>query len=127
MEIDQATIIAEVTAACDEYERALMTNDLDAMDALFLPAATTVRYGVGENLYGIDEIRAFRQQRPGGSPQRQVLRREITAYGADMATSNLEFQRDGSDRIGRQSQTWLRTNEGWKIVAAHVSLMGLTH
>ncbi|MFV0243518.1 MAG: oxalurate catabolism protein HpxZ [Qingshengfaniella sp.] len=123
LEINLPAQLATLTAACDAYEDALMRNDLEAMDALFWARDQTIRYGVGENLYGIDEIRAFRKTRSGGSPQRRVLRREITTYGGQMGTCNLEFQREGSDRIGRQSQTWLRTAAGWKVVAAHVSFM----
>ncbi|WP_172331124.1 oxalurate catabolism protein HpxZ [Mangrovicoccus sp. HB161399] len=119
--------VAELTAACDAYEAALMTNDLDAMDALFWESPLTLRYGVGENLYGIDEIRDFRKARPGGSPQRQVIRREIVTYGEAMGTCNLEFRREGGTKTGRQSQTWLKTPDGWKVVAAHVSLMAETH
>ncbi|WP_342343724.1 oxalurate catabolism protein HpxZ [Martelella limonii] len=122
-EINLEQPLSELTAACDAYEAALMDNDLDAMDALFWNSAQTLRYGVGENLYGIDEIRAFRKGRSGGSPQRSVLRREIVTYGDDMGTCNLEFQRDGSSVKGRQSQTWLKTAAGWKVVAAHVSLL----
>ncbi|WP_138469118.1 oxalurate catabolism protein HpxZ [Poseidonocella sp. HB161398] len=116
--------VAELTAACDAYEAALMANDLAAMDALFWDSPLTLRYGAGENLYGIDEIRDFRKARPGGSPQRQVTRREIVTYGEAMGTCNLEFRREGSTSTGRQSQTWLKTPEGWKVVAAHVSLIG---
>ncbi len=127
MKIDDPAVVAEVTKACDRYEAALMANDLDTLDALFHAAPTTLRYGVGENLYGIDQIRAFRKGRAGGSPQRTVIRRVITTYGDEFATSNLEFRREGAERIGRQSQTWMRTPEGWRIVAAHVSLMGAGH
>lgn len=127
MEVDKPEVLREVNAACDRYEEALMSNDLDTLDALFFDAPQTLRYGVGENLYGIDEIRAFRLARPGGSPSRRVLKRVVSSFGDDFATSNLEFQREGSDKIGRQSQTWLRTDEGWRIVAAHVSLMGGSH
>jgi len=115
--------LAGLTAACDAYEAALMGNDLEAMDQLFWDSAFTLRYGVGENLYGIEAIREFRKARPGGSPQREVLRREITAFGTEMGISNLEFRREGSASIGRQSQTWLKTPEGWRVVAAHVSIM----
>lgn len=114
---------ASLTAACDSYETALMTNALETLDALFWDDPRTLRYGVGENLYGIGEIRAFRLARPGGSPQREVLRREIVTFGTDMGICNLEFQRVGGSRIGRQSQTWLRTAEGWRVISAHVSLM----
>lgn len=115
--------LAELTTACDEYETALMENDLDLLDALFWDNSLTLRYGVGENLYGISEIRDFRKGRAGGSPQRDVLRREIVTFGSDMGVCNLEFRRQGGSRIGRQSQTWLKTAEGWRIVSAHVSLM----
>ena len=116
-------ILAELTEACDAYEAALMSNDLDTLDALFHDDPATLRYGVGENLYGIDAIRAFRKARPGGSPPRDVLRREISLLGFDVGLCNLEFRRRGGTAIGRQSQTWLRTERGWRIVAAHVSIM----
>ncbi|GBQ31159.1 oxalurate catabolism protein HpxZ [Gluconacetobacter azotocaptans] len=121
--IDDPAIVAEVTAMSDRYEAALMANDLDELDALFRDAPETIRYGVGEVLYGFAEIAAFRKGRTGGSPQRRVLRRVVTALGHDVATVNLEFQREGGTRIGRQSQTWIRTDAGWKISCAHVSLM----
>lgn len=125
-EINKAEVLAELTKACDAYETALMENDLDTMDALFWDSPLTLRYGVGENLHGIDEIREFRKGRSGGSPRRDVVRREIVTFGDDMGTCNLVFQRQGGDRLGRQSQTWLKTPDGWKVVAAHVSLMGAT-
>jgi hypothetical protein len=125
MTIDDPDALAEVTAAFHEYERALMADDIPAMDRLFLDSGTTVRYGVGEVLYGIEEIRAFRKGR-GGSPQRTLGRVAITSYGRDLATANAEFFREGSDRRGRQSQTWVRFSDGWKVVAAHVSLEGTT-
>lgn len=115
--------LASLTAACDLYETALMENDLDTLDALFLDSAYTLRFGVGENLYGIEDIRAFRKSRTGGSPQRAVLRREIVTLGPELGLCNLAFQRDGSPRIGRQSQTWVNTPTGWRVISAHVSLM----
>nr|WP_198912614.1 oxalurate catabolism protein HpxZ [Acetobacter oeni] len=123
MKINNADVIREVTEASDRYEAALMANDLNQLDALFRDAPETIRYGIGENLYGFDEIAEFRKTRTGGSPQRDVIRRVVTAYGPDIATVNLEFRRKNSERTGRQSQTWLRTEEGWRIVAAHVSLV----
>ena len=123
MKINDPDIVAEVRAAFDAYEAALMTDDVAAMDQLFHDAPTTVRYGVGEVLYGIEEIREFRKGR-GGSPQRRLGRVEITAYGPDFATADAEFFRDGSDRRGRQSQSWVRFPDGWKVVSAHVSLEG---
>lgn len=123
--IDIPEVVAEVGAAFQAYERALMADDIAAMDRLFHAAPSTVRYGVGEVLYGIDEIREFRKGR-GGSPQRRLGRVEIHSFGRDFATANAEFFRDGSDRRGRQSQSWVRFADGWKVVSAHVSLEG-TH
>ena len=125
MTIDDPEILAEVTAAFHDYERALMADDVPAMDRLFADAPTTVRYGVGEVLYGADEIRAFRNGR-GGSPQRRLGRVAITTYGDSFATANAEFFREGSDRRGRQSQAWVKFADGWKVVSAHVSIEGST-
>jgi ketosteroid isomerase-like protein len=125
MTIDDPEALAEVTAAFHAYEAALMADDVPAMDALFHDAATTVRYGVGEVLYGADEIRAFRKGR-GGSPQRRLGRVAITAFGRDFATANAEFFREGSAARGRQSQAWVRFADGWKVVSAHVSIEGAT-
>lgn len=125
MQVDDVDVVAEVEAAFYAYERALMSDDIAAMDALFHHAPQTVRYGVGEVLYGIDEIRDFRKGR-GGSPQRTLGRVAIAAYGRDFATANAEFFREHSERRGRQSQTWVRFADGWKVVSAHVSLEGST-
>jgi len=125
MTVNDAGVVAEVTAQLERYERALTADDLAEMDALFHDAPTTVRYGVGEVLYGMDEIRDFRKGR-GGSPQRRVGRIAVAAFGPDAATANIEFFREGSDRRGRQSQTWIRFPDGWKIVSAHVSIEGST-
>lgn len=123
MTLNDPRIIAEVEPLADLYEKALGENDLQTLDDLFYAGPETVRYGVGENLYGIEEIREFRKKRPDGSPPRYVLRRVITTIGQDAAVVDLEFQRKGGTKIGRQSQTWFRTQNGWKILAAHVSLM----
>ena len=125
MHLNDPTAMQEVTDAFHAYERALMADDIAAMDALFRHGPETVRYGVGEVLYGIDEIREFRKGR-GGSPQRTLGRVEITTYGVDFATANAEFFRQGSTRRGRQSQAWVRFADGWKVVSAHVSLEGAT-
>jgi hypothetical protein len=125
MTIDDPRILTEVTAAFHEYERALMADDVPAMDRLFADAPTTIRYGVGEVLYGTDEIRAFRKGR-GGSPQRRLGRIAITTYGDSFATANAEFFREGSDKRARQSQAWVKFADGWKIVSAHVSIEGTT-
>lgn len=124
--IDDPVLLQEVTAAFHAYERALMADDVPAMDALFHDAPTTNRYGVGEVLYGIDEIRAFRKGR-GGSPQRRLGRVAITVYGNGFATADAEFFRENSDRRGRQTQAWVKFPDGWKVVSAHVSLEGSTH
>ena len=126
MTIDDPVLLEEVTTAFQAYERALMADDIPAMDALFHEAPTTNRYGVGEVLYGIDEIRAFRKSR-GGSPQRRLGRVAITVYGASFATADAEFFRDGSDRRGRQTQSWVKFADGWKVVSAHVSIEGSGH
>lgn len=124
--IDDPILLAEVTRAFEAYERALMADDVAALDALFHAAPTTNRYGVGEVLYGIDAIRDFRKGR-GGSPQRILGRVAITVYGDAFATADAEFHREGSDRRGRQTQSWVKFADGWKIVSAHVSLEGSTH
>lgn len=107
----------------DAYEQALGTNDLEKLDGFFYNGPEVVRYGVGENLYGTEQIAAFRRARQGGSPPRTVLRRSITPLSSDAAVISLEFQRQGSQSIGRQTQTWINTRNGWKIIVAHVSLM----
>ena len=95
------------------------------LDELFWNSPHTLRYGVGENLHGYAAIQAFRAARPATGLARTVLRTDITTYGHDFATVNILFQRTGASRSGRQSQTWLRTTEGWKVVSAHVSLLEL--
>lgn len=127
MRIDDPDTLAEVTALVEQYEAALAANDIERLDAMFWQSGLAIRFGVGECLYGIDAILAFRKARPGGSPPRAVRRMAITTFGTDTATANVEFQRIGDDRIGRQSQTWVRLPEGWRIVAAHVSLQGGGH
>ncbi len=125
MTIDDPHTLAAITAAFHDYERALMADDVAAMDTLFHDTPTTNRYGVGEVLYGIDEIREFREFR-GGSPQRKLGRVAITTYGDSFATADAEFFREGSDRRGRQTQAWVKFADGWKVVSAHVSLEGST-
>jgi hypothetical protein len=123
MQINIPEVQAQVTAAFYAYEQALMEDDIPSMDNLFFDSEWTIRYGVGEVLYGMNAIREFRKQR-GGSPPRKLARVEITSFGNDFATANAEFYRDGSVQRGRQSQSWVRMPEGWKIVSAHVSLEG---
>ena len=108
----------------NRYEAALTGNDVAVLDELFWNSPHTLRYGATENLYGYDAIGAFRAARPAQGLARTVLKTVITTYGRDFATANLEFQRAGSPKTGRQSQTWMRTPQGWRVVAAHVSLLG---
>ncbi|NUB14923.1 oxalurate catabolism protein HpxZ [Azospirillum brasilense] len=123
-EINIPEVVAEVTAAFERYERALTGNDVAVLDELFWNHPATLRYGVGENLYGYEAIAAFRQGRPAAGLDRLLCNTVITTYGRDMATANTEFTRPSTGRVGRQSHTWVRMPEGWRIVAAHVSLMG---
>lgn len=124
LEINIPEIKAEVEAAFAEYEAALVSNDVETLDRLFLRASETVRYGVTENLYGYDEIASFRAARSPHNLERTLERTLITTYGRDMATAWTLFRRPSlAGKIGRQSQVWMRTAEGWRVVAAHVSLM----
>jgi hypothetical protein len=123
MQINDPVALAELTKAFAEYEQALVTNDIAMLDKLFWNAPHTLRYGVGENLYGYDAIQAFRNGRPAQGLARTVTRTALTTFGSDYGVANIEFIRAGSDRIGRQSQSWVRFDEGWRVVAAHVSLM----
>lgn len=123
-EINRPDVLAEVTAAFERYEDALVHNKVEVLDELFWDSPHTLRYGATENLYGAAEIAAFRAARPSQGLMRELLRTEITTYGTDFATANCEFRREGSAKTGRQSQTWMRTAQGWRVVAAHVSLLG---
>jgi hypothetical protein len=124
MRVNDPEVLAEVQAAFADYERALMANDLERLDGLFWNSPLTVRFGPGQNLYGIEAIQAFRAARVGGSPQRTLSNTIITTFGRDFATANTEFQRVGATRPGRQSQTWYRTEQGWRVVSAHISFLG---
>ena len=121
--INLPDVLTEVTMEFERYEDALVHNKVAVLDALFWVSPHTLRYGSGENLYGYDEIRAFRAARPAQGLARELLRIVITTYGRDFATANCEFRREKSTKTGRQSQTWMRTPEGWRVVAAHVSLL----
>lgn len=125
VQINIPEVVAELTAAFNEYEEALLSNRPEVLDRLFWRDARTVRYGVAENLYGHDVISAYRKRRAkqGGAPQRTTVCTVITTYGHDFGTTNIEYQRTQSGKVGRQSQTWMRTVEGWRIVSAHVSLL----
>lgn len=124
MEINLPQVLAEVTAAFDRYEAALVGNDVAVLDELFWDSPHTLRYGATENLYDYDAIQAFRAGRPSAGLERTLLKTVITTYGHDFATANVEFQRTGASKPGRQSQTWMRTPDGWRVVSAHVSLLG---
>lgn len=125
MVINDPAVHAEVTAVFAIYEKALTTNDVATLDALFWRSEHTIRYGVGENLYGHGEIAAFRAARSPVGLERTLERTVITTYGRDMATASTLFRRPsmGQGKIGRQMQTWVRTPDGWKVVAAHVSVI----
>jgi len=123
-EINLPEVLAEVTAAFQRYEVALNANDVAVLDELFWASPLTIRYGIGENLYGKDEIAAFRSARSPVGLARSISRTVITTYGRDMATANTLFERESSaGKIGRQSQTWMRTPAGWRVVSAHVSVI----
>ena len=122
--INLPDVLAEVEAVFAQYQQALVGNDIPVLDMLFWNSPRTLRYGVGENLYGYDAIREFRQGRPAVNLEREITATSITSFGRDFAVTNVEFRRAGSDRTGRQSQTWVRMPEGWRVVSAHVSLMG---
>ncbi len=121
--INLPEVHAQVCAAFARYEKALVNNDVAVLDELFWDSPHTLRYGATENLYGYSAIQDFRAGRPASGLQRDILRTVITTYGDDFATANVEFQRVGSTKTGRQSQTWIRTDDGWRVVAAHVSLL----
>jgi hypothetical protein len=116
-------VLAEVTKQFARYEKAVTANDVEVLDELFWNSPHTLRYGATENLYGYESIAVFRAGRSAQGLERLILKTVITTYGHDFATANVEFQRSGSARSGRQSQTWLRTPGGWRVVAAHVSLL----
>lgn len=124
MEVNRPEIVAEVRAAFEAYEAALMANDLDGLDAAFWASPHTVRYGVAEVLHGIEAIRAFRAARPAAGLLRTLEDTVITTFGRDFATASTTYRRANSPgRLGRQQQTWARLPEGWRVVAAHVSTM----
>jgi hypothetical protein len=124
MEIDLPDVLAEVSAQFARYEQALVSNDVAVLDELFRKDSRTLRYGIAENLYGYGEIAAFRAARSPAGLMRKTTRTIITSYGRDTAVASTLFYRDSAPgRIGRQMQTWVRFPEGWRIVAAHVSII----
>jgi hypothetical protein len=124
MEINLPDVKAEVEAAFAQYEKALMANDVDGLQALFWNSTHTIRYGIGENLYGHAEIGAFRAARSPVGLARTTSRTVITTFGRDFATAATLFHRETTPgKVGRQMQTWARTPDGWRVVAAHVSVI----
>ena len=119
--VNLSRVVIEVTAAFNRYEQALVTNDVAVLDELFWKSPLTLRYGATENLYGHDEIAQFRGARSPAGLARKLVKVVITTYGTDFATANCEFERGG--KSGRQSHSWIRTSDGWRIAAAHVSLL----
>jgi hypothetical protein len=124
MEIDLPDVLAEVRAAFERYERALISNDVDTLDRLFHADPRTIRYGGGENLYGYAEIAAFRAGRSPHGLARELSQTVITSYGRNFATASTLFRRSSAPgKIGRQMQTWVKFGNEWKVVAAHVSVI----
>jgi hypothetical protein len=124
MEIDLPEVVAEVRAAFDRYEKALVTNDVAVLDDTFRADKRTIRYGMAEILYGHDEIAAFRAARSPVGLMRTISKTVISSYGRDFAVASTLFHRDTMPgKVGRQMQTWVRFPEGWRVVAAHVSLV----
>jgi ketosteroid isomerase-like protein len=124
--INLPDVVAEVRAVFDRYEAALQANDIPVMEELFWNHATTTRYGVGENLQGWQAISDFRRSGKLGPFRRTLFSTVITTYGRDFATANTEYQRDGEATSGRETKTLMRTDDGWRIVSAHASLLGVT-
>ncbi len=127
MDINLPAVHAELSAAFARYEDALVNNKVEVLDELFWTSPHTVRYGVAENLVGIEAIRAFRAARPSVGLARTLQNTVITTFGADFGTAMTEFRREGGSKLGRQSQTWCRIEGRWVVVAAHVSLIDLPH
>jgi len=125
MEINDPQTVAELQSIYPQYEAALLRNDADALTEMFWASPNAMRFGAAENLYGSDEIAAFRKSRPGTNLARTIRCMDIVTFGRDFGSVTLEFERaiGGKTVLGRQSQVWVRLPEGWRIVAAHVSLL----
>jgi Protein of unknown function (DUF3225) len=126
VEVNIAEVLGELTAAFANYERALQANDIQGLNALFWDSPHTLRYGVKELLYSHAEIAKFRTERGAVDQRRSLRNTRITTFGRDFGVANTEYLPYGSDRIGRQSQAWVRTDQGWKIVSAHVSFLAVS-
>jgi len=122
-QINTAETLAELRAAFEMYEDALVHNKVDVLDELFWDHAMTLRFGVKENLFGIDKIKEFRASRPSVGLSRKVIERHLVSFGHTMGVTNITFMRSSEPRVGRQSQTWVKFPEGWRVVSAHVSWM----
>ncbi len=125
MTINDPTVVAELEALYPAYEQALVTNDVEKLVEMFWTGPQVMRFGATENLYGPEELEAFRKSRPATNLARTVKRLDIVSFGRDFATITLEFERLGASGVvrGRQSQVWVRLPEGWRIVQAHVSTL----
>lgn len=124
MVVNDPETLAEVEAVFRRYEEALVTNDVETLDELFWQDERTIRYGGGENLYGVSEILAFRKARSAAGLTRDLDRTVITTFGSDFATASTLFRRDmAPGKVGRQMQSWVRTEDGWRVVAAQVSII----
>jgi hypothetical protein len=121
LEVNRPDVLAEVTAVFERYEAALLANDVDVLDELFWDDPATLRYGFAETQHGFVAVSAFRRSLVRQSAPRRLVDTIVTTFGTDVATVNTEFSLDGTDRIGRQSQTWVRRDGGWRVVSAHVS------
>ncbi|MFZ4759741.1 MAG: oxalurate catabolism protein HpxZ, partial [Burkholderiaceae bacterium] len=125
-QINLPDVLAEVDAVFERYERALVANDVAVLDELFWNHPLTLRFGATENLWSYDEVAAFRASRPSQGLNRRIVKKVIQTFGRDVATASVQFEREGRPGwVGRQQQTWVRTPAGWRVVAAHVSFMGL--
>ena len=125
MTINDPEVVAELRALYPRYEQALISNDVDTLLAMFWTGADVMRFGVTENLYGPEELAAFRKGRPAANLARTVTRLDVVSFGRDFGSITLEFERAGASGVvrGRQSQVWVRFDEGWRIVQAHVSIL----
>ncbi|WP_288821208.1 oxalurate catabolism protein HpxZ [uncultured Leclercia sp.] len=123
MEINKASTLEEIRQAVDTYNLALVSNDLETVNQLFMRSPDVIRYGQHENLYGYEQIAAFRAARPAGPKPRQVTAVHIVSAGDDFGVANVEFIVPGKAEPGRQTQTWARLPEGWRIIGAHVSYL----
>jgi hypothetical protein len=125
MQINDPGTVAELHELYPRYEEALVNNDVETLTAMFWSSPYAIRLGAGENLYGVEEIEAFRKARPAVNLARRIVRLEIVTFGKDFGSITLEFERAGPNGVvcGRQSQVWVRLSEGWRIVSAHISIL----